>query len=632
MRHTIIALLLLSSVAFAQVPRTISYQGVLTTAAGAPLADGNHQLQISLHAEATGGGSVYTETQTIPVVGGVFHAIIGSVTPFPESFAFDRKYFLAVRVDGGAELAPRTPLTSVPYAFRSGIADALAPGAAGVVTRVNGQSGDLTFIGGGSTTVTPSGNNILIYSSGGTGGTGVQGVQNTDGSIAITNPNGPVATLSIPDGALGPHKLDPSAATAGDAPVYNGASVEWRKVSTSDGIQQLINTDNTIDIANPNGPAATIGIKPASIGTGALTDNAVTPAKISAAGSATGQALLSDGTTTPVWGYPSASDLQLPFAKTQADAGALFSVTNSGDGKAAFFQGDNTNSYTGVLEATTAGSGLVAKFSSTNTAGFGSNAVQISSAGSSIGLVVYGGGGGGWFLPGYPGAVYATSGIGSAIQGSSASGIGTYGGASTGTGVYAQARGTGNALIAVSESGGVATTTTGNIAVFKNTVNAGNVARIDNTGKAYFNGGTQNSGADLAELFVVRGGTAASEPGDVLVISTGADREVEASEGAYSTLVAGVHATRPGIILTEEHIDADPGGMAPVGVIGVIPTKVCTENGPIHRGDLLVTSSRRGCAMKADQAKLGFGMVIGKALENFTGDGTGTITVLVSVR
>jgi len=69
----------------------------------------------------------------------------------------------------------------------------------------------------------------------------------------------------------------------------------------------------------------------------------------------------------------------------------------------------------------------------------------------------------------------------------------------------------------------------------------------------------------------------------------------------------------------------------PMGVVGVIPTKVSGENGPIQRGDLLVTSSTPGHAMRAgDQAAVG--TTIGKALETFDGRGTGVIKVLVSIR
>lgn len=174
---------------------------------------------------------------------------------------------------------------------------------------------------------------------------------------------------------------------------------------------------------------------------------------------------------------------------------------------------------------------------------------------------------------------------------------------------------------------------TGPIAVFRSgNPGAVNVARIDANGRGYFNGGTQASGADVAEIFDVAGQLNDYEPGDVLAISTSSDREVEKSSGAYSTLVAGVYATRPGVILTEEHIDADISGKVPMGVIGVIPTKVCIEGGSIRRGDLLVTSSTPGVAMKADLEKVKVGQVIGKALADFSGTGVEKINVLVSIK
>jgi hypothetical protein len=69
-----------------------------------------------------------------------------------------------------------------------------------------------------------------------------------------------------------------------------------------------------------------------------------------------------------------------------------------------------------------------------------------------------------------------------------------------------------------------------------------------------------------------------------------------------------------------------------MGVIGVIPTKVCLEGGAIKRGDLLVTSSTPGAAMKADPEKVRIGQVIGKALEDYNATGIGKIKVLVSIK
>ncbi|MDR2282196.1 MAG: hypothetical protein LBE37_03245, partial [Sphingobacterium sp.] len=187
-----------------------------------------------------------------------------------------------------------------------------------------------------------------------------------------------------------------------------------------------------------------------------------------------------------------------------------------------------------------------------------------------------------------------------------------------------ETNGTGNALL-VNHKG-----TSGSLAVFQN--NGTNVVRITKTGQGIFNGGTQNSGADIAEAFDVIGERNTYEPGDVLVISIDEDRTVEKSSDAYSTLVVGVYATKPGVLLTEEDMDTDLSDKVPMGVVGVIPTKVCTEGGAIQRGDLLVTSSKPGVAMKADPDKVKVGQVIGKALQPFAGTGVDKIKVFVNVK
>ena len=116
-----------------------------------------------------------------------------------------------------------------------------------------------------------------------------------------------------------------------------------------------------------------------------------------------------------------------------------------------------------------------------------------------------------------------------------------------------------------------------------------------------------------------------------MVISTSQDRTMEKSTAPYSSLVAGVYATKPGVLLTEQEGVEDITDQVPMGVIGVIPTKVCDEGGAIKRGDLLVTSSKAGYAMKADPDKVKPGQVIGKALQELAA-GEGKIKVLVNVK
>lgn len=168
------------------------------------------------------------------------------------------------------------------------------------------------------------------------------------------------------------------------------------------------------------------------------------------------------------------------------------------------------------------------------------------------------------------------------------------------------------------------------VAVFQS--GSTNVARIDKIGTGFFDGGVQSSGADVAEAFDVEGRTVDYEAGDVLVISTRSDRRVTRSSQPYSPLVAGVYATRPGVLLTERGISEGAHQQIPMGVVGVVPTKVTVENGPIRRGDLLVTASRGGHAMRGTDRSRMLGAVLGKALQDFDGPGTGVIQVLVGLR
>lgn len=68
MRFLVVVSLVLTLNAFSQIPRTISFQGILADALGNLVPDGNHQLQLTLSDQASGGNQVFVENQTVPVV------------------------------------------------------------------------------------------------------------------------------------------------------------------------------------------------------------------------------------------------------------------------------------------------------------------------------------------------------------------------------------------------------------------------------------------------------------------------------------------------------------------------------------------------------------------------------------
>lgn len=137
-------------------------------------------------------------------------------------------------------------------------------------------------------------------------------------------------------------------------------------------------------------------------------------------------------------------------------------------------------------------------------------------------------------------------------------------------------------------------------------------------------------GGDYAESVDVTGSRTSYEPGDVLVIDPGTPGKFLKSAEAYSTLAAGIYSTKPGTVGRRQATVKSPDEV-PMALVGIVPTKVSAENGPIKAGDLLVTSSTIGYAMKGiDRSRL-TGAVIGKALGPLD-SGTGVIEVLVTLQ
>jgi hypothetical protein len=158
------------------------------------------------------------------------------------------------------------------------------------------------------------------------------------------------------------------------------------------------------------------------------------------------------------------------------------------------------------------------------------------------------------------------------------------------------------------------------------------VFRVDGTGRVFADGGFRPFGADFAESVPVNGNPQRYTPGDLLVIDPSGERRLAISDAPYSPLVAGVYSTNPGVVASQHRMDdSASGNEVPLAVVGIVPCKVTAENGPIAVGDLLVTSSLPGRAMKGTDRTRMFGAVVGKALEPLR-SGTGVIQVLVTLQ
>lgn len=158
------------------------------------------------------------------------------------------------------------------------------------------------------------------------------------------------------------------------------------------------------------------------------------------------------------------------------------------------------------------------------------------------------------------------------------------------------------------------------------------VFRVDDQGSVFAAKGFYPGGVDYAESVEVTGERSSYQPGDVMAIDKDSADGFSLTREAYSTLVAGVYSTKPGVLASTHPLEPEKfAGEVPLAMFGIVPCKVSAENGPIARGDLLVSATMPGYAMKGTDTKRMLGAIIGKALDPLP-QGTGTIRVLLSSR
>ncbi len=161
------------------------------------------------------------------------------------------------------------------------------------------------------------------------------------------------------------------------------------------------------------------------------------------------------------------------------------------------------------------------------------------------------------------------------------------------------------------------------------------VFRVEADGDVYADGtvysaATAVGSADVAERINVSEWV---EAGDVVEIDPEHVGFFRKAIGQYSRRVAGIISTSPGVILGND-VDEVTGkwddNRPVLAIAGRVPVKVSTENGPIAVGDLLVSSSVPGVAMRGEPA-VSIGAVVGKAMEPLD-DGVGVIMAQVTLR
>jgi len=118
----VILILTFFSVALADVPQFISYQGILRDDLGAPI-EGTYPITFRLYDDEISPTSIWTETHpAVEVTEGLYSVQLGSLNPFSPSIDFSEQYWLEVEFNSTV-LSPRYMFSSSPYALN--IADVI---------------------------------------------------------------------------------------------------------------------------------------------------------------------------------------------------------------------------------------------------------------------------------------------------------------------------------------------------------------------------------------------------------------------------------------------------------------------------------------------------------------------------
>jgi hypothetical protein len=149
-----LTVLLVTQGAWAQVPNTMSYQGVLHDGSGGAVSDGNYNITFALYNAVSSGSALWSETQLVSVQGGIFSVTLGNVTPL--GLPFDEAYWLGVTVESNPEFTPRRALTSSAYSMTTKSVEN------GVVQSINSLQDDVTLAAGANVTITVSSDTLTI--------------------------------------------------------------------------------------------------------------------------------------------------------------------------------------------------------------------------------------------------------------------------------------------------------------------------------------------------------------------------------------------------------------------------------------------------------------------------------------
>ncbi|MFN4917611.1 MAG: hypothetical protein ACK5HH_09185, partial [Ignavibacteria bacterium] len=231
-----------------QIPLKLSYQGLLLIDKDTPYPDSSYGITFKIYDAGQSGSQLWTETQTLSTVNGVFDAILGQVSPL--NLPFDKQYWLGITVGQDPEFSPRVQLVSSPYSLRSDTAKfavradtanyirGLTYDATGAVLSINGKQGKLFITGGKGVTIGGNGDTILIEIA-----QGISTITSSDSTISIRKSadsidlsiannainsihirNNAIINSKIADSAITGNKINQMGAFIGQVLKWNGTT------------------------------------------------------------------------------------------------------------------------------------------------------------------------------------------------------------------------------------------------------------------------------------------------------------------------------------------------------------------------------------------------------------------------
>src|SRR5579883_204958 len=146
------------------VPKTITYQGMVSNSDGTPIADGQYNITVTFYTDANGTNKVWQGTYPATVMKGVFNVVLGNgASPFTSTAMFNQQLWVGVKVNDGDEMRPLTQLSSAPSAL--GVADSSITASKMATNYIAGITVNGTPITGFGSTVNlvGAGNTSLLY-------------------------------------------------------------------------------------------------------------------------------------------------------------------------------------------------------------------------------------------------------------------------------------------------------------------------------------------------------------------------------------------------------------------------------------------------------------------------------------